>query len=397
MKEYISLFETTAAYNTAKNNLDLPNVAYCKDQNKVHYAEELSIIVTINITKTNSATTITHDTDNVSKVIIDGEDVGVVDSYQFSTTGIHTIKFILTTPQINSMMFYGEEVETEWEDIMWEQIPLTSVIISNGITTIGSDAFGFCHSLTSVTIGKDVQTISQLAFEFCENLTSINLPRKLTNIYSSAFSGCSGLTSIKVENGNTKYDSRNNCNAVIETSTNKLVCGCKNTIIPNTVKIIAESAFYYCTGLTSITIPYGVISIGLSAFRNCSGLTSISIPNSVTSIGGYAFHSCSSLSSITIPNSVLVINDNTFYNCSGLTSIIIPDGMNSIGQYAFYNCSSLTSIVSNAIVQPSIKNNTFRNVKTGGVLTVPTGSNYSNWMSTSNYYLGLYNWTKVEQ
>ena len=95
----------------------------------------------------------------------------------------------------------------------------------------------------------------------------------MTSIGGFAFSGCRGLTSIEVESGNTKYDSRNNCNAIIESSTNTLLYGCKNTTIPNSVTSIGNSAFYYCSGLTSVTIPNSVTYIGEYAFEDCSGLT----------------------------------------------------------------------------------------------------------------------------
>ena len=107
---------------------------------------------------------------------------------------------------------------------------------------------------------------------------------------------------------------------------------------------IGESAFQYCTSLTSVTIPSGVTSIGQSAFYNCKSLTSIEIPNGVTSIRDYAFQYCTSLTSIEIPNSVTSIGQSAFYYCTSLTSIEIPNGVTSIGQSAFYNCTSLTSI-----------------------------------------------------
>jgi len=114
-----------------------------------------------------------------------------------------------------------------------------------------------------------------------------------------------------VEESNSIYDSRDNCNAIIETATNTLIAGCKNTIIPNSVKSIVDYAFYYCSGLTSISIPNSVASIGNNAFFGCSGLTSISIPNSVTSIGDYAFYYCEGPTSVTIPNSVISIGERT--------------------------------------------------------------------------------------
>ena len=164
------------------------------------------------------------------------------------------------------------------------------------------------------------------------------------------------------------------------------------------VTSIGQYAFYKCTSLTSIDIPNSVTSIGKHAFESCSGLTSIAIPDSVTSIGQQAFYKCTSLTSIEIPDSVTTIGPDAFNSCSSLTSVTIGNSVTIIGQYAFQNCSGLTSIVSNAMKAPTIQYNTFRNVKTGGTLTVPRGSSgYNVWMGTDYYYLGLYNWTKVEQ
>ena len=123
----------------------------------------------------------------------------------------------------------------------------------------------------------------------------------------NAFEGCTGLTNIVVDAGNSVYDSREGCNAIIETATNTLVAGCKNTIIPNSVTSIGSNAFENCRRLTSVTIPNSVTSIGNSAFEGCTGLTSVTIPNSVTSIGRSAFYGCSGLTSVTIPNSVTTI------------------------------------------------------------------------------------------
>ena len=159
-----------------------------------------------------------------------------------------------------------------------------------------------------------------------------------------AFSHCSGLTTINVEAGNAVYDSRNNCNAIIETATNTLITGCKNTTIPNSVTSIGDGAFYYCTGLTSVTIPNSVTSIGDYAFIGCWGLTSATIPNSVTNMGNGVFFNCSGLTSVTIGNSVTSIGNDAFINCRGLTSVTIPNSVTSIGNYAFEDCSGLTFV-----------------------------------------------------
>ena len=114
-----------------------------------------------------------------------------------------------------------------------------------------------------------VTSIGDGAFRGCWGLTSVTIPNSVTSIRQGAFGSCNGLTSIKVESGNSVYDSRENCNAIIETATNTLITGCNNTIIPNSVTSIGDYAFEHCTGLTSVTIPNSVTSIGAGAFEYC--------------------------------------------------------------------------------------------------------------------------------
>jgi len=217
-----------------------------------------------------------------------------------------------------------------------------NTIIPNSVTSIGNSAFSGCSGLTSVTIPNSVTSIGSYAFHWC-GLTSITIPNSVASIGENPFSFCS-LTSIKVESGNEKYDSRKNCNAIIETSTNTLIAGCQNTTMPNNVTSIGEDAFSGCSGLTSVTIPNSVTSIGNYAFYYCSGLTSVTIPKSVTSIGESAFYGCRGLTSVTIPNSVKSISNGAFYCCSGLTSVTIGNSVTSIGGSAFRSCSGLTSV-----------------------------------------------------
>ena len=222
------------------------------------------------------------------------------------------------------------------------------------VTSIEDYAFSDCSSLTSITLPKSLKSIGNHAFEDCSSLTSITIPNSVTNIGWGVFFSCSSLTSIVVEDGNTKYDSRGDCNAIIETTSNTLIQGCKNTIIPNTVTSIGEYAFYGCSSLTSITIPEGVTSIGSSAFNHCTSLTSITLPAGVTSIGDQTFLSCSSLANITLHDGITSIGDRAFGYCSSLTSITIPKSVNYIGQYTFQSCSALTSITCKATTPPDL-------------------------------------------
>ena len=222
---------------------------------------------------------------------------------------------------------------------------LTSITIPDSVTEIGEWVFDECTGLTSITIPNSVTVIGEGAFYSCTGLTSITIPSGVAEIGDCAFDTCTGLTSIIVDPNNTTYDSRDNCNAIIETTNNMLIQGCKNTTIPDSVTVIGGSAFSYCTGLISITIPDSVTSIGSYAFESCEGLTSITIPDSVNEIGEVAFKGCTGLTSITIPHGVTEIGLRTFQGCDSLTSIVIPDSVTSIGNAVFQNCTGLTSVV----------------------------------------------------
>ena len=231
------------------------------------------------------------------------------------------------------------------------------------VTSIGCNAFKGCGNLASISFPKSLRTIGEYAFSGCEKLTSISLPNELDSIGHRAFSGtnisefyipagvdyigwgvfsgCIELTRINVDAANKNYDSRNDCNAIIETLTNTLIAGCKTSTIPYGIQSIA-GAFQDCAGLTSIDIPNTVTYISYS-FSGCKGLTSVIIPQGVISLVG-AFSGCTNLTSIELPNTLTYLGEETFWGCQNLSSIEIPNSVTSIGGFAFAGCKGLKTL-----------------------------------------------------
>ncbi len=236
---------------------------------------------------------------------------------------------------------------------------IPSYNINENTRFIGSSAFEDCSGLISIEIPNSVISIGEKAFWCCSRLFSITIPTGVTFIGNSAFSYCNCLNSIVVEKDNKKYDSRDNCNAIIEKDTNKLIISCKTTIIPNSVISIGDEVFSAQYHLTSIKIPNSVTHIGKYSFAGCSNLKSVTIPNSVTSIGESAFSGCSGLTSVTIPNSVTNIGSRAFIGCRSLTAVNIPNSVTDIGEYAFADCSSLKTIAIPASVKSIGQGGTF--------------------------------------
>lgn len=232
------------------------------------------------------------------------------------------------------------------------------------VQSIGDHAFRGCSSLKTITIPTSVGEMGREVFRDCTSLESISISAGVSKIGLKMFAGCPNLKSVVVEDGNKKYDSRENCNAIVETATNSLVCGTENSTIPSTVTTIGGYAFAG-TGLKSLVIPEGITRIELSAFEGCenlksvvlpsslktmgysvfakTGLTSIVIPEGITSVPQSTFNGCKNLGSVTLPSTLEVIESYAFSD-SGLTSISIPKDVTSIDPSAFNSCDNLGTI-----------------------------------------------------
>ena len=225
-----------------------------------------------------------------------------------------------------------------------------SLIIPSSVTSIGDHTFMNCSGLTSVEIPNSVTSIGGFAFSGC-NLTSIEIPGSVTSIGTNPFTACSSLIQITVANDNVVYDSRENCNAIIHTTSNTLVSGSQNTIILNSVTSIGEYAFSQCSGITSVEIPNSVTSIEGFAFRFCHNLTSIEISGSVTFIGEMAFEHCTRLASMSIlPVTPPTLGNSVFsyvsksipvnVPCASIASYQAADGWSEFTNYHGIDCPS---------------------------------------------------------
>ena len=431
MFKYIKVFDNHYEYEQYRSGEEMvkPNVSFCIDANDVHYNE----LVTRNLITYKATAKLSETLDSeegglhtnafdavikyhlfengVGKIIFE-EDVTQVKEYAFKDcveltdvtlpNSIVTIergafrgcigltRFVIpdSVTSLGGGIFSGcRNLETLFIGDGITSVPsmyfyhgtLKHVFIGNGVTSIGQSAFAEC-GLTSVNSEEDgvfnlptnVTNIGSGAFSYAK-FTSVFIPDTVTSIGNNPFSTCNDIEEITVDSNNNVYDSRNDCNAIIETATNTLILGCENTVIPNDVTSIEGSGFNGCHGLTSITIPNSVTSIGEGTFGDCDNLISITIPGSVTSIGNQAFSSCNRLTSVTFGEGVISIGTRAFSACS-IISVEIPSTVTNIGSQAFSGCMSLLSVTVKPTTPPTLGTGAFSDNNEERKIYVPSAS-----------------------
>lgn len=293
---------------------------------------------------------------------------------------------------------------TELGDSVFEYcVGLTNITIPNGVKSIGFRSFIECSSLTSVKLPDGLTNIGKWAFAMCRNLTDITIPDSVTEIGEYAFSTCISLTSLKLPDGfkdkgngafklvanveysTSEYIGARTTNGYIEnglvykdaSKTELTACPATMTgevIVPDSVTVIGDNAFYECGKITGITLPSGLTSIGENAFFKCSGLTELIIPETVKTVGDLAFSGCTGLTSMEIPDGIHELNLGLFMSCTALKNVTLPDSLRRIESRVFEKCGSLTeikipdnvySIGVSAFQETALKNVTLsKNVKT---------------------------------
>ncbi len=261
---------------------------------------------------------------------------------------------VLTISGTGPMKDYSGGHISPWYD---KRESITSIVIEEGVTTIGNYAFHQCAAFITLTLPESITYIGEAAFRYCHGLLLVKLGSKVTEIAREAFSGCENLGGIHLPEG-------------LTTLGNSAFYQCKKLTdleIPTTVTTIGNAAFMQCQSLTSVVVPEGVTELGNQVFSGCSKLTDVTLPEGLTKIGMEAFDSCTALEEIEIPEGVVTIAGSAFDYCKALLrvklpstlkeiygsafrycfymeEINLPEGLTHIGNYAFDSCRGLTSI-----------------------------------------------------
>lgn len=213
-------------------------------------------------------------------------------------------------------------------------VSLTSVVVPEGVTSVGEWAFGGCVNLAEIDLPDSLTSLGAAAFYECASLVSVEIPAGVKQIGNSLFQYCAALTSVKIPVGITKVGDYafNGCEKLVSAD------------LPEGVKEIGEYAFASCGSLASVNLPQTLTKIGPWAFSGCRSLAAADVPDGVTALGEGVFYDCASLAQLELPSALTEIGDSAFAGCAGLSLVVLPDSLLSMGAYAFNECAALTEI-----------------------------------------------------
>ena len=235
----------------------------------------------------------------------------------------------------------------------WPTASVRSLVLTEGVTSIGNFAFFGCRHMESVSFPETLQSIGTRAFFYCSRLRSVELPDGLTALGENPFAHCSVLEYISVGSGNSVLSV---CDGALLSFSDARMIWCPNGsaltdfAVPEGIRTIDDYAFAFCRSLYMVELPESLVSIGARAFDGCSALCALKLPASLREIGNQAFADCTGLRSLTIPEGVAALGPYTFARCSGLSSVIVPDSVTAISETAFYRCFSLELTVGSGSV-----------------------------------------------
>ena len=327
--KYIKLFNTKAQYDAFRESVDYlrPNVSFCIDENEAYIEKWIDgrIVITFDVKSTSEPTNLIFDVSNLpqdldadfltaffTKMEIDGVELeSPVQSYTFSTTGEHVVKY---TPNYDAEVKWGDGQDAPtvgWDYItpflLWGVTDMVSLKHPKDMTQ--NLPTSNAASLQTIEFPENIDSIVLESYDYCTNLTTIKWPKRLNKV--SGFNGCTSLTNLN---------------------------------LPSSVIEIGYLAFESCTGLTEIKIPKNTYTIGERAFSHCTGLTSLTIPSNIKVIGEQAFGDCENIETLTVENGVDKISVGAFQGCAGLTKIRIPESVTLLGISAFQDCENLSVV-----------------------------------------------------
>lgn len=332
-------------------------------------------------------------------------------AYKFEEDGIYyqITDFAARTVEVTYKGNYHDEYMCEYDD---GTIVIPPKVTHRGrtfrVTAIGMYAFDNPET-TSIILPEGLETIKESAFGTCRITGTIHIPKTVKEIDGWNYIGHTFIEGFVVDEDNPVYDSRNGCNAIIETATNTIVATCKNTVIPpdvtaigsyayamwieerfvipDNITVIGDGAFYSCK-FSTIEIPEGVTEIGPWSFFYCSNMRNVKLPERLTSIGEKAFAN-SGLQEAVIPDNVKFIGKEAFTHSQSLQTVTIGSGVREIAAYAFKDCNNLQKVLSRipADKLTATGSGSFENIGPECVLYVPRGakSTYENTLGWNNF------------